>query len=124
MKSAWRHLHDNPPAMVRLMARRRITGKQVVALTLREIAIASGMPLARVTEISFRDSWSGIGIDEAEKFCAACQFDPTRYADRNRKDAYNRACKRHRPFKYLMVSPVWETELKPLISRLRSRTPS
>lgn len=120
-KTPWKLLHDHPPALCRLFARRRLAGKTVVSLSLREIAIASGLKLDRVTEISQQIDWKGVTVDEAEKFVAGCQFDPFNYQDRNRKQAYENACLRTKTkFQFLRKSPYWESELKPLILRLRS----
>jgi len=119
----WKHLTENPPFLVRLMARRSVGGKHVVSMSLAEIAIASGLPLARVSEISASDSWDQVTVGEAARFCAACQFDPLNTLDRNRKAAYFRQCQKqpHQTrFQFLRKSPAWKTELLPLISRLRS----
>lgn len=120
-KTSWRLLHDHPPAICRLFARRMVASKHVVAMSLREISIGSGLPLSRVTEISNQITWAGVTIDEAEKFVAGCQFDPFSYQDRNRKQAYIRSCRHTKTtFKFLRSHPAWETELKPLIKRLQS----
>ena len=99
-----------------------MAGKNVVSLSLREIAIGSGLPLSRIEQIAGQTSWNGITIDEAERFVAGCQFDPFSYRDRNRKSSYTRSCQRTKQtFRYLRTDPAWETELKPLIKRLQSR---
>lgn len=121
--SDWKYLTQNPPYLVRLMARRSVGGKNVVSMSLAEIAIASGLPLHRVQEISLSDTWDSITVSEATRFCAACNFDPLSTQDRNRKAAYFRACQNVPPiqrFAFLRKSPTWKTELLPLISRLRS----
>jgi hypothetical protein len=108
--------------MVRLTARRRLGGKHVAAVSRQEIAIASGIPLYRITEISRMFDWSEVSVAEAERFCAACGFDPTHAEDRNRQQHYNRKCQqKNRPPHYLRVSPLWETEFVPLIRLLKSR---
>lgn len=106
--------------MIRLYARRTFSPKHVRAVSLQEIAIASGIPLARVKEIAQSVTWDGITITEAEHFCVACNFDPLNPVHRNRQAAYERTCK-HRPHKlqFLMKAPWWETESKPLIEKLR-----
>lgn len=120
--TAWQLLTANPPAKVRLMARRRVLGKTVRAVSLQEISIASGLPLARVQAISQSTTWDGITIPEAERFIAGCNFDPLSPADRNRQSAYTRSCKsRKSQFAFLRKSPWWETEFLPLIQLLRSR---
>lgn len=124
MKSAWKHLQEHPPAMVRLLARRRTTGKSVRAMTLQEIAITSGLAFSRTTEISQKLSWDGVDIPEAERFCAGCHFDPLSTTDRNRQKAYARACRRWTLFAYLKKHPLWHSEFEPLINRLRSQRAS
>lgn len=125
VSAQWKHLHNHPPALCRLFARRRETGKGVTAMSLREIAIGSGLPLDRVTEIANQVSWAGVTIDEAEKFIAGCRFDPFSHTDRNRKNAYTRSCRRFKTkFLFLRKHPHWKTELLPLIRRLQSRLAS
>jgi hypothetical protein len=124
-KSGWKFLASYPPAKIRLMARRRMAGKTVRAVSLQEIAIASGLRLARVKVISQQLDWVGVDILEAERFCAACNFDPLNPDDRNRQFAYERSCKtRKRRFAFLRKSPWWETEFLPLIESLRHRRAS
>ena len=117
-KSPWQHLQDHPPALVRLFARRRTPDGVLTVMTLQEIAIASGITLARVREISTQIDWSGVTVEEAQRFIAGCAFDPLSYRDRNRKAAYTRKCPK---FRYLKASPLWKNELAPLIFRLRSK---
>ncbi len=120
-KSAWKILSKNPPALIRLMARRRVKTKTVRAVSLQEIAIASGLPLARVQIIAQSLNWDGISIPEAERFIAGCNFDPLDPADRNRQTSYERSCKKRTKsshFAYLKKSPLWQTEFLPLIERL------
>lgn len=124
-KTPWKLLHEHPPALVRLCARRRVRGKTVRALSIQEIALAAGLPLARVQAISQSVDWEGISIPEAERFVAGCGFDPLNGQDRNRQSAYRRACqKTPSKFAFLKRSPWWKTEFLPLIERLRSRKAS
>lgn len=120
MKSPWKLLQKHPPALIRLQARRRVAGKTVRAVSLQEIAIASGLPLARVQVISQSMNWDGITIPEAERFVRGCNFDPLNAADRNRQSAYKRSCQ-NQPFAFLRRSPWWETEFRPLIQSLKLR---
>lgn len=123
----WKLLHDNPPARVRLYARRRVKTKTVRAISLQEIAIASGLPLARVQTISQCLNWEGITITEAERFVAGCGYDPLNPQDRNRQSAYDRSCQTRQKmtsFTYLKKSPFWATEFLPLIKRLKARKQS
>lgn len=126
-KSMWRLLNEHPPALVRLLARRVTKGKRVEVISLSEIVIASGLSRARVTEISNSMTWNSVTFYEAERFIAACNFDPLSAADRNRKRAYETSCKTRSPkskFQYLKQSPAWKTEFLPLIERLKSRKAS
>jgi hypothetical protein len=119
--SAWRILASTPPAMIRLMARRRIRGKHVRAVSFEELAIASGIAPPRLREIIMSTSWDGITIPEAERFIAACGFDPLNPQDRNRKKSYELICQKRPPekrFMYLRKSPWWEKEFLPLIRLL------
>lgn len=107
------------------MARRKLVGKTVRAISIQEIAIASGMPLARVSAIAQSTTWDGVTIPEAERFCAACGFDPLNPDDRNRQSAYNRSCKTRRSqFAFLKKSPWWESEFLPLIQLLKQNKAS
>lgn len=126
-KPAWKILHKHPPALIRLWARRRVKTKTVRAISLQEIAIASGLPLARVQVIAASLNWTGITIPEAERFIAGCNFDPLDPADRNRQSSYERSCLKRNSssrFAYLKKSPLWLTEFRPLIERLRSQKAS
>jgi hypothetical protein len=111
--------------MVRLAARRVFAGKNVVALSHQEIAIASGIRLSRVIAISFLLSWDDVTNRETEAFCRACNFDPTNSADRERQREYIRTClKKHpeRPPHYLVSSPHWQEQFLPLIQHLKSQS--
>lgn len=122
----WHFLHDYPPALVRLCARRSVGGKHVVAISSQEIAILSGLPVSRVQEISEFTSWDEVTIAEAQKFCTACGFDPANSAHRKRQSMYLLVCRKKRPNqplpppRYLRRSPYWTTEFLPIIQILRS----
>lgn len=124
MPTAWKILNSHPPCLIRLLARRKLTrtGKQVRAISAAEVAIASGLSLDRVLEISPLISWETVTVAEAERFVLGCGFDPLSSYDRNRKSAYQRSCQTssRQQFSYLRKSPHWKTEFVPLISRLRS----
>ena len=82
-KNMWKHLSKFSPSLVRLMARRKVSGKsKVEAISNQEIAITADIPIDRVIEISMAFDWSSIPIGEAQSFCSACQFDPFSAADR------------------------------------------
>jgi len=119
-KNFWEQVELYPPALVRLMARRREGGKKaVVALTDEEIAIDSDLPLARVQDIYWMKNWDSIPFGEIRSFIQACRFDPTNAADRNRANAYV-----HQPggpkYRYLQTSPLWKSTFKPLICYLKN----
>jgi hypothetical protein len=116
----WSAMQSHPPALIRLYAR-RVKGRAIEAITGEEIAIVSGIPLSRVHEISALTSWDGVAIPEAERFCKACNFDPTSARDRNRERAYSRTCRRpNRPrFLWVFNHPKFMSEFRPLIDALR-----
>jgi hypothetical protein len=121
--SCWDWLRVFPPAVVRLAARTATAGKNVRALSHREIAIAANIPLVRVEEISGLLSWETVTLGEAERFVAACGFDPTNAKHRHRQREYLRVCQTKYPGQpphYLRSSPLWSLELLPLIRRIKS----
>lgn len=96
-----------------------------MALTNREIAIASGIRLARVEQIAGQVTWAAVTLDECERFLAGCNFNPLDFRDRNRHLAYIRSCKTTKTkFRYLTTHPAWHTEMKPVRDRLRARLAS
>jgi hypothetical protein len=120
--SFWRALSLFPPIVVRLNARVPTAGKHRRWPAHAEVAIAAGMAFSRVLAISQSLSWESVRIGEAERFCAACRFDPTNAKDRKRMtDLLNICQKKHpnQPPHFLRSSPQWETEIQPLISLLR-----
>ncbi len=127
MTSAWNRLRDHPPILVRLYARTG-WGRRTRSLSCAEIAIISDIPLARVQEISLLFDWDGLTIGEAKGFCAACGFDPMDIRSSLRQRDLQKKCKMRHPQPrlphFLSASPHLETELLPLISRLKSRATS
>lgn len=125
-KSPWQRLKDHPPILVYLYARRSLTrgSPKVAALSLEEVSIGAAIPLGRVTDISWQTDWNGISIPEAERFCAACNFDPLNANDRNRNNTYIRVCQSNPAslYAYLKKSPLWKTEFLPRLKLLKSRT--
>ena len=107
-----------PPGLVRLMARRKVGTKQVVALTDEEIAVMAGLPLPTVQEIYWAKDWEDIPFGHVRRFVAGCQFDPTLSADRNRASAYLR--QGTPTYRYLKRSPLWEPVFKPLARSLKT----
>ncbi len=127
--SFWSALDDYPPLKVRLLAHRplRASTRSCMALTDAEVAIAAGLNLERVRSISRMLDWSAVRVSEMKAFCAACGFDPTNAADRNRLRDYESKCllRQSRPFQWLHNSPVYEEEFLPLIRKLsRSLSPN
>lgn len=128
--NTWHCFATHPPVLVRLLARRRLKGKHVEAMSTEDIAIASGIPLDRVIEISRSTTWDAVTIGEAERFILACRWDPTSPQDRHRYLSYKHRCKQKPTanwFSYLKKSPWWEREFAPLISilkRTRAKTKS
>ena len=118
----WKAFADNPPILVRLLARQRTKGSAIAAISMEEIAIASGLPLVRVQEISGMLDWSAVTLFEAQRFCAGCLFDPTNPQDRNRKRSYTASCRKNPTrqwFSYLRRSPLFKSEFEPLILKLK-----
>lgn len=118
----WTSLESFPPLKVRLLAHRplRASTRTCLALTDAEIAIASGIELNRVRQISRMLDWSAVRLGEMKAFCAACRFDPTIAQHRQRVADYESKCLKRNsaPFQWLRHSPAFEEELLPLIRRL------
>lgn len=120
--SAWPYLEMYPPIRVRLLA--QIPGGRYHQwIPHADIAISGRFTMTRVIEISEMLDWSEVTISEAQRFCAACRFDPTITSHRNRVADYEAKCllRNSRPFQWLHRSPVYQTEALPLI-RLLGRT--
>jgi len=114
----WESLRAYPPIFVRISARCSTGGNNRRALSSEELAISSDIPLDRIHEISTHLAWDEITVGEAERFCKACNFDPTNPAHIKRQREYARSCLTHPhriPFLYLRRSPWWVTEFKPLV---------
>ena len=118
-RTAWEIIALFPPPLVRLMARRRVGSRTILALSDEEVALRSGMPMARVQEIYFLIDWDHVTIDEMRKFCKGCAFDLFNSDDRNRAFSYQRSCGGTPSFFYLKRSPHWESVFKPLILHLK-----
>lgn len=114
----WKHLDQFPPVKVRLLAHG--DGNAPVWISHAELAITSGISLSRVIEISAMLNWDRVTFSEMRRFCAACRFDPTACAQRQRvKDYEYRCLKRNsQPMQWLKRSPRYEQEVKPLIHLL------
>lgn len=121
MKDNWKFIDDNPPWLIRLLARRRIgAGKRsVVAISDEEIAITAELPVDRIRAIYHLRSWNGVPVGELRGFCRGCKFDPLKYEDRNRAKAYG--CSEPQ-FAYLKRSPWWNSIFLPLIERMKPKS--
>ena len=82
-----------------------------------EVALRAEIPVTRIREIASSTNWDNIPIDDARKFCGACNFDIFNSADRNRAGAYLR---KGAKFMYLKVSPHWKTTFLPLIQTMKN----
>lgn len=116
-RTPWEFFEAYPPPYCRLLAKEPGGGTADMAVTDAELAIRSGIPINRVREISRLDSWASVPLDEARRFFAACNFDPTSAQDRSRVNNYEKICTKRKsvPFHYLRRSPKWETEFLPLL---------
>ena len=114
---SWKWFDRYPPPFVRCLARRKLSGSHVVAMSDEEVALRAEIPVGRVKEIARNQDWSSIPIEEARSFCSACNFDIFNSADRNRAGAYLR---KGAKFMYLKVSPHWRTTFLPLIQLMKN----
>jgi hypothetical protein len=62
-------LDNYPPFLVRALAR-----EDGAALTMRQIAAKSGLPLRTVCRIAARLSWDGVKHEKVYAFCVGCNF--------------------------------------------------
>ena len=116
-RTPWEFFDAFPPPYCRCLAKRPGGGTADMAVTDAELAIASGIPLVRVREISRMENWNGVAMDEMRRFFVACNFDPTNATHRDRVAKYQNICRKRKsvPFHYLRRSPKWETEFLPLL---------
>lgn len=123
ISSLWPHLEKFTPLMVRLLAYRREgqSSRKCIALTDSEVAIAAGLTLDRIRQISRMMDWSQVKVGEMRAFFTACGFDPTIGAHRGRVSDYESKClkRNSRPFQWLHRSPVYTEEFLPLIKKLQ-----
>ena len=113
---SWEMFDKFPPPLVRCLARRKVAGSHIVALSDQEIAMSADLSLDKIKEISQSLTWDDITIEEAQKFCSACNFDVFNSLDRNRAGAYLR---KGAKFLYLRTSPYWVDTFLPLIKLMR-----
>ncbi len=118
----WKAFREYPPYYVRLLAKSQGNGPHE-ARSDAEIAIASGLPINRVREISRMEQWDTVTYAELLAFTAACSFDPTSSDDRRREKEYSYVCKKRgsMPFQYLRKHPKWHSEFLPLVKLLAAR---
>lgn len=111
--SSWSKLEEFPPPLVRCLAREKVVGKSIRALTDQEVALNSnGLTSLDVKEISKEVSWDSVPTGMARKFFIGCNFDPLCSQDRNRAGAYMRS---NPQFMFLQIHPHWKTTFLPLI---------
>lgn len=120
---SWKYLEKYPPPFVRLMARRKISGSHIAALSDEEVAISSGLPSERITEISKSRNWDDVSVGEIRSFCKGCNFDPFDALDRNRVSAYMRKLG-NTPEKSRLVylkrdQSLWRNVFIPLLKTLK-----
>lgn len=122
LTNAWDAFAQFPPYYVRLLAKEPGHGKHT-ARSDAEIAIAAGITLNRVREISRLSTWDTVLFGEVLAFTLACNFDPTNFKHRNRVKKYHDVCQRRgaAPFKYLRKHPKWDSEFLPLVKLLTVR---
>ena len=116
-RTPWESLDAFPPPYCRLLAKNKGSGRSGnMAVTDAELAIKSGIPLARVIAISRSENWSAVTTGEMRRFFEACNFDPTNALHRQRVKQYERVCTQRKttPFLYLRNSPRWESEFLPM----------
>jgi hypothetical protein len=91
-----------------------------MAISDADMAIRSGIPIDRIREISQMESWENVPVNEARRFFAAGNFDPTKAEHRARVVKYQQICTKRNatPFHYLRRSPKWETEFLPLLLKV------
>jgi len=112
----WDLLDTYPPGLIRCLARRRLQGKRVEALSDDDVAAGAQLPVERIRQISMELSWDNVRVGEMRAFCCGCNFDPTKSLDRNRAKAY--AGKRLARFIYLRKSPWWNSVFLPIIKNM------
>jgi hypothetical protein len=113
MSTPWRKLNEFPPPLVRCLAREKLKGKAVRALSDEEVALGSGsLTVMEVQAVSRQVSWDSIPIGIAKAFCKGCLFDPFSAGDRNRAGAYMRS---NPQFTFLKCHPHWQKTFLPLV---------
>jgi len=113
----WKLIDDYPPPLIRCLARQRLRGKRIRAVSDEEIAIRADLPVYRVQEIYKSPSWDPVPVGEMRKFCHGCDFDPENRDDRNRATAYKNQ-KGGAKFTYLKESAWWDSVFRPLLTIL------
>lgn len=118
INNTWDRLNEYPPSLVRCMAREKVKGKSIRALSDEEVALASsGLTIDIVRGISVQKNWDSVPIGLARKFCEGCNFDPLDSKDRNRAGSYMRS---NPQFTYLKDHPHWSKTFLPLVKSLHN----
>jgi len=115
----WEKLEQFPPPLVRCLARRKMRGRAVRALSDQEVAIQSdGLTTLEVRAVSSTEDWDSISIGTAKSFCKGCGFDPLSAQDRNGAGAYMRS---NPQFVYLKNHAHWKTTFLPLVKLFQEK---
>jgi hypothetical protein len=117
----WKMWAEYPPCFVRLVA--KPAGEPHQLLADAEIALASGITLARIREIKCMLSWDECTHAEMRAYTKACGFDPTETKHRRRAQAYEIVCNKRQalPFHTARAHPRWESEILPVMRLLKQR---
>lgn len=118
----WKLIGEYPPPQVRLFAKTPGGGRTASAISDEELAIATGITLARIREINYSPTWDGVTLSEMKAYFVACNFDPTNSVHRRRVEQYYHVCmnRQTRPFLYLRRHPKWESQFLPLVKLLKA----
>jgi hypothetical protein len=93
------------PIVCRLLARRVISGNQVVALTDEELMARSGLTRGQVLALSYTPSWAGVPFADMLAFSNACGV------DFDNRDALQKHSKMmaEGSFLYLRRNKLWDS---------------
>lgn len=101
-----------PPIACRLLARRTLAGKNVIALTDEEIAARGRLPIWWVKGLSWKLDWLGIPVEIEDAYRTGCgiDFDDSRSLERNWALWDKIGAGSH-----LRRSPLWPAHFVPLV---------
>lgn len=115
-RTCWEFISAYPPPYCRCLAKKQGSGCGDMSITDAELAIKTDIPLARIQAISRMEDWAEVTVSEMRRIFSAINFDPTSSRDRARINRYQNVCQKRKttPFRYLRMSPKWESEFLPL----------